>query len=75
MLFSGINLHQRRYKTISQLLLSRDWSLITGRGATKREVGGGGGALKFYPYQKWGGGGVWRKKFSHVEGGAQQFLG
>ena len=32
----------------------RDWSLITGRGATKRE----GGQVKFYPYEKGG-----RKKF------------
>ena len=28
----------------------KDWSLITGRGATKRE--GGGGYVKFYPYEK-----------------------
>ena len=33
----------------------RDWSLITGRGgATKRE----GGHVKFYPYEKGGGGGA-----------------
>ena len=30
----------------------RDWSLITGRGATKRE----GGHVKFYLYEKGGGG-------------------
>ena len=35
--------------------LVRDWSLITGRGATKRE---GGGHMKFYPYEKGG-----QKKF------------
>ena len=34
----------------------RDWSLITERGATKRE----GGHVKFYPCEKKGGGG---KKF------------
>ena len=41
----------------------RDWSLITGRGggATKREVG----PVKFYAYEKRGGG----KSFSHAEGG------
>ena len=33
-------------------------------------AGGGGGAVKFYPYEKGGG-----KSFSHAEGGAQQFLG
>ena len=38
----------------------RDWSLITGRGATERE---GGGGLKFYPYEKGGG------SFSNAEGG------
>ena len=32
----------------------RDWSLITGRGATKRE-GRGGGQVKFYHYKKTGG--------------------
>ena len=30
----------------------RDWSLITGRGATKREEG----HVKFYPYEMGGGG-------------------
>ena len=45
-------------------LVLRDWSLITGRGATK----GGGGHVKFYPYVKGGGG----KSFSHAEGGAQK---
>ena len=36
------------------ILLVRDWSLITGRGATKRE----GVHVKFYPYENGG-----RKKF------------
>ena len=34
----------------------RDWSLIMGRGGYK--TGGGGGHVKFYPYEKGG-----RKKF------------
>ena len=55
----------------------RDWSLITGRGATKREgacevlllrkekkKGGGGG----------GGGAEGLNSFSHAEGGAQKVL-
>ena len=45
----------------------RDWSLITGRGATKRE---GGGHVKFYPYEKGGGG---KQRFSHAEGGHKTF--
>ena len=45
----------------------RDWSLITGRGGTKRE---GGGHVKFYPYEKGGG-----KSFSHAEGGHKKFWG
>ena len=44
--------------------ISIDWSLITGRGATKWE---GGGHVKFYPYENGGGGGG--KGFSHAEGG------
>ena len=47
----------------------RDWSLITGRGGYKTE----GGHVKFYPYERRGGGGG--KSFSHAEGGAQQVLG
>ena len=35
----------------------RDWSLITGRGGGYK-TGGGGGHVKFYPYEKGG-----RKKF------------
>ena len=33
---------------------------------------GRGGDVKFYPYEKGGGGG---KSFSHAKGGAQQVLG
>ena len=47
-------------------LLLRDWSLITGRGATKRE----GGTSEVFPLQKGGGGG---KSFSHAEGGHNKF--
>ena len=51
-------------------LTIRDWSLITGRGATKQE---GGGHVKFYPYKKGGGA---EKCFSHAEGGGhKKFLG
>ena len=47
----------------------RDWSLIKGMGATKREEGG---QLKFYPYERRKG----RKSFSHAEGGvARKVLG
>ena len=35
----------------SKRMLLRNWSLITGRGATKRE---GCGHVKFYPYEKGG---------------------
>ena len=38
--------------------LLRDWSLITGRGGGLQN--GRGGHVKFYPYEKGGGG---RKKF------------
>ena len=41
-----------------------DWSLITGRGATKWQ----GGQVKFYPYKKGGGG----KSFSCAKAGAQK---
>ena len=47
------------------LLPVRDWSLITGRGGYKT---GGGGHVKFYPYEKGG-----QKR--HAEGGAQQVFG
>ena len=57
----------------SRLNIQRNWSLITGRGqATKRE-----GHVKFYPYEKWGGGGGW-KSFSHIpvlKGGHNKFWG
>ena len=42
----------------------RDWSLITGRGATKREGGGGGGTWSFTLTKREDG-----KSFSHAEGG------
>ena len=54
------------------LALRRCKGLVTndgeGGGATKRQ---GGGHVKFYPYEKGGGG----KSFSHTEGGAQKVLG
>ena len=37
-----------------------DWSLVTGRGGTKRM-----GAVKFYPYEKGGGGAVAMLKGGH----------
>ena len=49
------------------LSVLREWSLITGRGATKREVGGGGESSEVLPLQKGRGGG--RKPFGHAEGG------
>ena len=58
--------------TIEESLLYRpirDWSLITGRGATKRE----GGAREVLPLRKGGGGGG--KSFRHAEAGAQKPLG
>ena len=42
----------------------RDWSLITGRGATKQKEG----QVNFYPYIKGG-----RKSFSHAEEGHKKF--
>ena len=45
----------------------REWSLITGRGATKRE----GGAHEVLPLRKGGGG----KSFSHSEGGGTKSFG
>ena len=49
----------------------RDWSLITGRGggATKRE--GGGGHVKFYPYEKGGA----EKVLAMLKGGHKKFWG
>ena len=46
-----------------RLKLVRDWSLIKGRGGGGLQNGmwgGGGGQVKFYPYEKGGGG---HKKF------------
>ena len=46
-----------------------DWSLITERGVgCKTGRRGGGGYVKFYPYEKGAGGGG-GKSFSHTEGG------
>ena len=44
----------------------RNWPLITGRGGGLQN--GRGWHVKFYPYEKGGGG----KSFSHAEGGAQK---
>ena len=45
------------------MAIIRDWSHITGRGGGGLQNGkGGGGHVKFYPYEKGGGG----KSFSHV---------
>ena len=51
--------------------------IVLGLGTNYGEGGGlqngrGGGHVKFYPYEKGGGGG---KSFSHAEGGAQKVLG
>ena len=35
--------------------IARDWSLITGRGGGYQTGEGGGGHVKFYPYEKGGG--------------------
>ena len=52
------------------LSIFMDWSLIMGRGgATKRE----GGHVKFYPYEKRGGGG--RKVLAILKGGHKKFWG
>ena len=48
----------------------RDWSLITGRGATKRE---GGGHVKFYPYEKDGEGA--EKVLAMLKGGGTKCFG
>ena len=47
----------------------REWSLIMGRGATIRE---GGCQVKFYPYEKKGGGGVEQVLTMLKEGGGGQ---
>ena len=43
-----------------------DWS----RGGVGYKMGGGGGHVKFYPYEKGGGG---KTSFSYAEGGSQSF--
>ena len=53
-------------------VLVRDWSLITGRGGGYKT---GGGHVKFYLYEKGGGGGK-STSFSHAEGvGHKKFWG
>ena len=52
-------------------LLVRDWSLITGRGATKPE----GGHMKFYRYEKGGGGAAETVLAMLKGGGAHKVLG
>ena len=42
-----------------------------GEGGGYKTGEGGGGQVKFYPYEKRGG----EKSFSHAEGGAQKVLG
>ena len=49
----------------------RVWSLSAGRGGGGLQNGRGGGHVKFYSYEKGGGG----TSFSHAEVGAQQVLG
>ena len=46
----------------------RNWSLIMGRGDYK--TGGGGGCVKFYPYEKRD-----RQSFSHAEWGGTTSFG
>ena len=56
------------YKTGDQLSKLGEWSLITGRGGYKT---GGGGHVKFYPYEKGGA----EKVLAILKGGAQKVLG
>ena len=57
-------------KDIKDTVLNvRDWSLITGRGGYK--TGGGGGHVKFYPYEKGGA----EKVLSMLKGGHKKFWG
>ena len=48
----------------------RDWSLITGRGGGGYKTGGGG-HVKFYPYEKGGAG----KVLAILKGGHKKFWG
>ena len=63
---NSLCVHPAREKL--RILLVRDWLLITGRGEAKKQEGG---HVKFYPYEKGGGG----KSFSLAKGGAQKVLG
>ena len=60
--FETIRLLQIPTSHCNHLPRLRDWSLNTGRGATKRK----GGHMKFDPYKRGGGDG---KSFSRAEGG------
>ena len=68
MLFFSKQLFKWRY-ILCALRLLRDWSLITGRGGGYKT--GGGGHVKFYPYEKWGGGGF----LAALKGGHKKFWG
>ena len=49
------------------------WGLqVTNYGEVRYKTGGGGGAMKCYPYEKGGGSG---KSFSHAKGGHKKFWG
>ena len=50
------------------LTLLRDWSLTTGRGGAYKT--GGGGQVKFYPYEKGD-----RKMFAMLKGAHKKFWG
>ena len=59
-------------KTVnSTIIIVRDWSLITGRGGLQN--GRGQGHVKFYPYEKGGGGGE-EKVLPLRKGGAEKVL-
>ena len=55
----GVNLSRAIFKKLVSCPAGgqnevRDWSLIMGRGEGGYKTGGG--QVKFYPYEKWGGG-------------------
>ena len=57
---------------LSSLPVGSNKGLVTNDGEGGGYKTGGGGHVKFYPYEK--GGGV-EKSFSHAEGGAQKVVG
>ena len=59
---------QLELQTLSRCTL-KEWSLITGRGATKRE----GGHVKLYPYEK--GGMAAENALAILKGGDNKFWG